>query len=85
MANVVELTGAGLLVTVVILTVMITPIMIALTCEALASVPSSWREGAIALGLNPLRAILAVRCGPPARRSWPRRCSRRRAPWARRS
>ncbi len=46
--------------TVVILTVMITPIMIALTCEALASVPSSWREGAIALGLNPLRAILAV-------------------------
>ena len=39
---------------------MIAPIMIALTCEALASVPSSWREGAIALGLNPLRAILAV-------------------------
>ncbi len=59
-ANEVELTGAGLLVTVVILTVMIAPIMIALTCEALASVPSSWREGAIALGLNPLRAILAV-------------------------
>jgi len=59
-ANEVELTGAGLLVTVVILTVMISPIMIALTCEALASVPSSWREGAIALGLNPLRAILAV-------------------------
>ena len=59
-ATEVELTGAGLLVTVVILTVMIAPIMIALTCEALASVPSSWREGAIALGLNPLRAILAV-------------------------
>jgi phosphate transport system permease protein len=58
--NVVELTGAGLLVTVVILTVMITPIMIALTCEALVSVPVSWREGAVALGLNPLRAVLAV-------------------------
>ena len=58
--NVVELTGAGLLVTVVILTVMITPIMIALICEALVSVPTSWREGAIALGLNPLRAVLAV-------------------------
>jgi phosphate transport system permease protein len=58
--NVVELTGAGLAVTVVILTVMITPIMIALICEALVSVPSSWREGAIALGLNPLRAVLAV-------------------------
>jgi ABC-type phosphate transport system permease subunit len=58
--NVVELTGSGLLVTVVILTVMIAPIMIALICEAFASVPSSWREGAIALGVNPLRAILAV-------------------------
>jgi phosphate transport system permease protein len=58
--NVVQLTGAGLAVTVVILTVMITPIMIALICEALVTVPSSWREGAIALGLNPLRAVLAV-------------------------
>src|SRR5271163_1820865 len=58
--NTVELTGAGLLVTVVILTVMITPIMIALICEALVAVPTSWREGAIALGLNPLRAVLAV-------------------------
>ena len=58
--NVVQLTGAGLAVTVVILTVMITPIMIALICEALASVPPSWREGAVALGLNPLRAIRAV-------------------------
>ena len=59
-ASEIELTGAGLLVTVVILTVMIAPIMIALTCEALAAVPSAWREGAIALGLNPLRAIMAV-------------------------
>jgi phosphate transport system permease protein len=60
MQGVVQLTGAGLGVTVVILTVMITPIMIALICEALASVPPSWREGAIALGLNPLRAVRAV-------------------------
>ena len=58
--NVVELTGAGLLVTIVILTVMITPIMVALICEALVSVPNSWREGAIALGVNPVRAMLAV-------------------------
>lgn len=58
--NVVELTGAGLLVTVAILTVMITPIMVALICEALVSVPNSWREGAIALGVNPVRAMLAV-------------------------
>jgi phosphate transport system permease protein len=58
--NVVQLTGAGLAVTAVILTVMITPIMIALICEALYSVPPSWREGAVALGLNPLRAMRAV-------------------------
>ena len=56
----VELTGAGLGVTAVILTVMITPIMIALICEALVATPRSWREGAVALGLNPLRALLAV-------------------------
>jgi ABC-type phosphate transport system permease subunit len=58
--NVVQLTGAGLAVAVAILTVMITPIMVALICEALGAVPNTWREGAIALGLNPLRAILAV-------------------------
>lgn len=58
--NVVQLTGAGLVVTVAILTVMITPIMIALICEALVSVPNAWREGAIALGVNPIRAVLAV-------------------------
>jgi ABC-type phosphate transport system permease subunit len=58
--GVVQLTGQSLGVTVVILTVMITPIMIALICEALTSVPPAWREGAIALGLNPLRAVRAV-------------------------
>ncbi|HUB36347.1 MAG TPA: ABC transporter permease subunit [Solirubrobacteraceae bacterium] len=56
----VELTGQGLGVVIVILTVMITPIMIALICEALQAAPRSWREGAVALGLNPLRAVLAV-------------------------
>ena len=58
--NFAELTGAGLGVVVVTLTVMITPIMIALICEALMAAPASWREGAVALGLNPLRAVLAV-------------------------
>ena len=58
--NVIQLTGAGLAVSVVILTVMITPIMTALITDALASVPRSWHEGAIALGLNPLRATRAV-------------------------
>jgi phosphate transport system permease protein len=59
-AYVIQLTGGGLGVTVVILTVMVTPIMTALITDALESVPRPWREGAIALGLNPLRATLAV-------------------------
>jgi len=58
--NVIQLTGAGLLVSVVILTVMVTPIITALTVEALASVPRSWHEGAVALGLNPVRATITV-------------------------
>ena len=58
--NVIQLTGAGLLVSVVILTVMITPIMTALITDALGSVPRSWHEGAVALGLHPLRATIAV-------------------------
>jgi phosphate ABC transporter permease protein PstC len=58
--NVIQLTGAGLLPSVVILTVMIAPIMTALITDALAAVPRSWHEGAIALGLNPLRATRAV-------------------------
>ena len=39
---------------------MITPIMVALISEALAGVPASWREGAMALGVHRLRATLAV-------------------------
>ena len=69
------------LVTVVILTVMITPIMIALICEALASVPSSWREGAIALGLQPAAgdARRHAARGPPGDRRRRRARDRARA------
>jgi phosphate transport system permease protein len=56
----VELTGAGLGVVASILAVMITPIMVALISEALAGVPASWRDGAMALGVHRLRATLAV-------------------------
>ena len=57
---VVQLTGGGVAVTVVLLALMITPIMTALVTDALESVPRPWREGAIALGVNPLRATIAV-------------------------
>lgn len=56
----VELTGASVGVAALILAVMITPIMIALISDALAGVPSAWREGAMALGVHRLRATLAV-------------------------
>jgi phosphate transport system permease protein len=56
----IELTGASLGVAALILAVMITPIMVALISDALAAVPNSWREGAMALGVHKLRATLAV-------------------------
>lgn len=63
---VVQLSGGGLLVAVVILTVMITPIMIAIIVDALRSVP--WTEGAAALGVNRWRVMrtIAVRAIRPA-------------------
>jgi phosphate ABC transporter permease protein PstC len=67
-AYVVELNGASLLVAVVILTVMITPIMIAIITDALRAVPSGWTEGALALGVNRWRVMwtVAVRAARPA-------------------
>jgi phosphate transport system permease protein len=66
--NVVQLTGASLLVAVVILTVMITPIMIAICVDALRAVPRSWTEGAAALGANRWRVMwtISVRAVRPA-------------------
>jgi phosphate ABC transporter permease protein PstC len=57
---VVPLTGPGLLVASVILTLMITPIMISLVTEALRSIPRGWREGSVALGVNRWRAMWSV-------------------------
>ena len=65
---VINLSGTGLLVSVVILTVMITPIMIAIIVDALYAVPRSWKEGAVALGVNRWRAMwtVSVRAARPA-------------------
>jgi phosphate ABC transporter permease protein PstC len=57
---VVQLNGANLATGTVILTVMILPIMVAITANALASVPASWREGSAALGVNRWRTIRRV-------------------------
>jgi len=67
-AFVIPLTGASVLVAVVILTVMITPIMIAIIVDALRSVPRSWSEGGAALGVNRWRVMwtISVRAVRPA-------------------
>jgi phosphate transport system permease protein len=67
-AYVTQLSGADLMTATLILTVMILPIMIALTAGALASVPASWSEGSVALGVNRWRTIwrVSLRAARPA-------------------
>jgi phosphate transport system permease protein len=67
-AYVVQLNGANLMTATLILTVMILPIMVAISAGALASVPVSWREGSAALGVNRWRTIwrVSVRTARPA-------------------
>ncbi len=65
---VVQLTGANLSVAILILTVMITPIMVALIVSALEAVPASWKEGSAALGVNRWRTTwrVSLRTARPA-------------------
>jgi phosphate transport system permease protein len=67
-AGVVNLTGASVGVGILILTIMITPIMIAIVVDALRAVPTGWREGAVSLGINRWRALwtVSVRAARPA-------------------
>ena len=57
---VVQLNGNNLTTGTLILTVMILPIMVAITANALEAVPASWREGSAALGVNRWRTIRRV-------------------------
>jgi phosphate transport system permease protein len=65
---VISLSGYSLLAALVILTVMISPIMIAIFAEGLRSVPRGWLEGSLALGVNQWRTFwnIAVRTARPA-------------------
>jgi len=65
---VVSLTGLNLTLATLILTIMITPIMIAIIVNALRSVPRSWTEGSAALGVNRWRTVwkISVRAARPA-------------------
>ena len=57
---VVPISGTGLLTATLILTVMITPIMVAIIAEALRSVPPAWLEGSAALGVNRWRTMWRI-------------------------
>lgn len=65
---VIQLDGSSLFVATFILTIMITPIMIAIIVDALRAVPQGWTQGAVALGVNRWRAMwtIAVRAARPA-------------------
>jgi ABC-type phosphate transport system permease subunit len=67
-AYVVQLDGTSMLVGAAVLTVMVTPIMIAIVVDALRAVPRGWTEGAAALGVNRWRAMwtISVRATRPA-------------------
>jgi ABC-type phosphate transport system permease subunit len=66
--EIVQLTGANLGLATLILTVMITPIMVAITSRSLAAVPRSWTEGSAALGVNRWRTTwrVSLRTARPA-------------------
>jgi ABC-type phosphate transport system permease subunit len=67
-AYVVQLDGTSVLVGAAVLTVMVTPIMIAIVVDALRAVPRGWTAGAAALGVNRWRAMwtISVRAARPA-------------------
>ena len=65
---VLTLNGYSLIAAVVLLTIMISPIMIAIFAEGLRSVPRGWLEGSLALGVNRWRTFwnIAVLTARPA-------------------
>jgi phosphate transport system permease protein len=65
---VVQLNGNDVMTATLVLTVMILPIMVAISAGALGAVPVSWREGSVALGVNRWRTIwrVSLRAARPA-------------------
>jgi phosphate transport system permease protein len=66
-AYIISLSGYGLLAAVLILTVMISPIMIAVFADGLRAVPRGWLEGSLGLGINEWRTFwkIGVRTARP--------------------
>src|SRR3954452_21115398 len=66
-AYVISLSGYSLLAAVLILSVMISPIMIAVFVDGLGAVPRGWLEGSLGLGINEWRTFwkIGVRTARP--------------------
>jgi phosphate transport system permease protein len=66
--QVVQLNGNNLATGTIILALMILPIMVAISTNAIASVPPTWKEGSAALGVNRWRTIwrVSLRTARPA-------------------
>ncbi|HEX5924224.1 MAG TPA: ABC transporter permease subunit [Baekduia sp.] len=67
-AYIVSLSGYSLLAGVVILTLMISPLMVAVFVDGLRAVPRGWLEGSLGLGINRWRTFwkIGVRTARPA-------------------
>jgi phosphate transport system permease protein len=67
-AGIISLSGYSLLAAAVILTVMISPLMVAVFSDGMRTVPSGWVEGSLGLGVNRWRTFwkIAVRTARPA-------------------
>jgi phosphate transport system permease protein len=67
-AHIISLSGYSLIAGVLILTVMISPLMIAIFADGLRSVPRHWLEASLALGINRWRTFwkVGVRAARPA-------------------
>jgi phosphate transport system permease protein len=65
---IVQINGTGLLLATAILTIMVTPIMLAIIADALEAIPRSWTEGSAALGVNRWRTVwrISVHAARPA-------------------
>ncbi len=60
LAPVVTLTGANILLGILVLTLMIAPLMVAIFADAIRAVPTKWKEGAIAMGCDRWRMTRRV-------------------------
>jgi len=67
-SHIISLSGYSLIAGVLILTVMISPLMIAIFADGLRSVPRHWLEASLALGINRWRTFwkVGVRAARPA-------------------